>query len=193
MDTTRLSLLERVRNGDEQSWRQLVAVYQPMVRNWLVGRGIIIQDAEDLSQDVMVVLVRKLPEFQHNGRIGSFRAWLRTIVTRQTLKFLQQGRCRVESAKEGITPEYLSQLADSASDLAKKWDQDHDLFLLDQLLRLLDTDFQPDTVRIFRMLAFEGKKPDAIANESGMSIAAIYGIKSRVLARLRQESQFLLE
>ena len=41
-------------------------------------------DADDLTQQVLTVVVRKLPAFRHSGRPGAFRAWLRAITVSTT-------------------------------------------------------------------------------------------------------------
>ena len=42
------------------------------------------RDLEDLSQDILLSVVKHLPTFQHSGRRGAFRSWLRTIVCSRT-------------------------------------------------------------------------------------------------------------
>ena len=37
-------------------------------------------DVDDLVQEVLAVVLRELPQFEHNGRTGAFRRWLRTIL-----------------------------------------------------------------------------------------------------------------
>src|SRR5437868_1934355 len=103
MDLTRLSVLERARAGDDASWRRLVDLYAPMVRVWLLGVGIEPQDAEDLTQDVLAELVRKLPDFEHAGRTGSFRAWLRLVAVNRAKKFWRAVRCRPISGAAEVT------------------------------------------------------------------------------------------
>jgi RNA polymerase sigma-70 factor (ECF subfamily) len=77
---TSVSLLDALRGGsDEQSWRRLVDLYGPLLRGWLKRHGATPQDADDAVQDVLAVVVRKLPAFERQPRTGSFRAWLRTI------------------------------------------------------------------------------------------------------------------
>jgi mRNA-degrading endonuclease RelE of RelBE toxin-antitoxin system len=56
-----------------EKWRVL---YTPFIRGWLHRCAAPSQDADDLVQEVLVVLTRKLPEFRHAQRPGSFRRWL---------------------------------------------------------------------------------------------------------------------
>ena len=65
--------------GDVASWRRLNDIYNPLIRRWV--RPYVDQqaDVDDVAQDVLTALVRELPRFEHNGRPGAFRAWLRAI------------------------------------------------------------------------------------------------------------------
>ncbi|MFM7071625.1 MAG: RNA polymerase subunit sigma-24, partial [Planctomycetota bacterium] len=72
MTATSVSLLERLRSpaGVEspEAWRRLVELYGPLIRYWLRQNAALAPDADDLVQEVLTVLVRRIGEFQHNGR-----------------------------------------------------------------------------------------------------------------------------
>ncbi len=74
MHTTAISLLERLRKPDPDAWERLIRIYTPLLLFWCRRLGLNDADAADLTQDVLVVLVKKLPEFQYQpGK--SFRGW----------------------------------------------------------------------------------------------------------------------
>src|SRR6516165_4316548 len=80
MPVTSVSLLERLRERpDGDAWQRLEAIYTPLLKQWLTGYGLQASDVDDLTQEVLAVLVRELPRFQHNQRTGAFRRWLRGI------------------------------------------------------------------------------------------------------------------
>ena len=90
MAETSATLLERLNDrSDSGAWRRLVDLYSPLIKAWLRHHGVSASDAEDLTQDVLGVVVREVARFQHNGRPGAFRTWLRTITInclRQSLR-----------------------------------------------------------------------------------------------------------
>src|SRR5687768_11246559 len=80
MSDTSASLLDRLRLAPAGAdWERLVDLYTPLIRGWLVRQGLPRQEADDVSQDVLTVLVRRLPDFERQPRPGAFRRWLRTI------------------------------------------------------------------------------------------------------------------
>src|SRR5262249_48982879 len=73
MDITRQSLLLRAQTGDEGAWKDLPALYRPLIVGWLHRQGVPVSDHDDLSQDILLAVVRSLPTFRHSGHRGAFR------------------------------------------------------------------------------------------------------------------------
>src|SRR5947209_9648601 len=78
--TTSLTLLGRLGAGSADGWERMVGLYEPLIRVWLRSRGLQPADVDDLAQVALTVIVRRVPDFRHNGRVGAFRTWLRLIV-----------------------------------------------------------------------------------------------------------------
>jgi len=62
-----------------------------------------------------------------------------------------------------------------------------DLKLARRAVALMQTDFEERTWRAFWLAAVEHQPPASVAEQLGMSTAAVYMAKSRVLRRLREE------
>jgi RNA polymerase sigma-70 factor (ECF subfamily) len=190
---TSASLLERLRRApDEAAWRRLDDLYRPLIRRWLLRDPTLGEDANDLCQDVMEVLVRELPGFQRQ-RTGSFRRWLRTVTAHRLAAHYRsrKGRPRPLGAAPEECP--LAQLADPNSELARQWDEEHDRHVLRRLMDLIEPLFEPSTLAAFRRVAYDGVSPAQAAEELGLSLNAVLLAKSRVLSRLRQEAEGLLD
>jgi RNA polymerase sigma-70 factor (ECF subfamily) len=191
---TSVSLLERLRlRPDEASWQRLIDLYGPLIRGWLARYACQPADADDLSQDVLAVVVHELPHFRHDLRRGAFRRWLRTITVNRLRNFWRTGRVRHEAPAGGDFDQVLNQLEDPDSALSRLWDQEHDQHVVRRLLEMLEPEFEPATWRAFRGLMLEGKPTAAVAAEVGISPNAVRIAKSRVLRRLRQEIEGLVD
>jgi RNA polymerase sigma-70 factor (ECF subfamily) len=193
MDTTRLSLLQRCRGGDDVAWRQIVALYQPLIRSWLLRQHIQLQEADDLTQDVLAVVVQKLPVFEHGGSPGAFRGWLRVITVNRARQFWRQGRCRARAPGGSEFLQVLEQLDDPTSVMARRWDEEHDRHVLRHLLEGLEEQFDAATLQAFRRLTFDKAAGQEVADELGMTRSAVYNARSRVLQRLRQAAAGLID
>src|ERR1700680_807259 len=98
---TLLSLLDQVfeplADDADEAWDRLVPIYQSLLQKWLRAAGLQPADRDDLTQRVLEVLVRRLPEFEHNGRPGAFRAWLCGITVNRARGFWRAGSIRAEA------------------------------------------------------------------------------------------------
>ena len=65
---------------------RLQGIYLPLVQRWLRRVPGLGNEADDLAQEVFVVVVRELPRFERR-REGSFRAWLRTITANKARNY----------------------------------------------------------------------------------------------------------
>ena len=190
MNETPLSLLERLRHQpDETSWRRLTDLYVPLVHRWLDRQGLPPADADDLTQEILLVILREVADFDHSGRKGAFRTWLRTIVVHRLRGYWRSKQARPEQAVE----EELERLADPESSLSRLWDKEHDDFVLRRLLELIEPEFSPAAWHAFRRQSVDGLTASQAAAELGVSPNAVLIAKSRVLRRLRQEAVGLID
>jgi RNA polymerase sigma-70 factor (ECF subfamily) len=185
MDTS-ASLLERLRQpNQEQAWTRFVQLYTPLLFHWARRLGLRDADAADLVQDVLTLLVRKLPEFRYDSR-KSFRAWLRTV----TLNSWRNRSRRIEPLR-AAHPSDLDGLAGAdEADLLSETEYQH--WLVGRALELMQAEFQPSTWKACWECVVAGRPAAEVAAELGLSVGAVYMAKSRVLSRLRQELTDLL-
>jgi RNA polymerase sigma-70 factor (ECF subfamily) len=194
MAETSVSLLERLRlHPDAASWQRLVDLYTPLIRGWLRRHAVAEADADDLTQEVMAVVVRELPHFQHNQRRGAFRSWLRTITTHRLRAAWRARRTRPEATGDSDFLKMLDQLEDPSSDLSRVWDREHDQHVARRLLELIQPHFEVSTWQAFRRVVLDGCKASAVAAELGLSVNAVLLAKSRVLHRFREEARGLTD
>lgn len=185
------SLLERARNpGDATSWRKLTDLYSPLIRRWV--RPYVAQpaDADDVLQDVLTMLVRELPRFEHSGRPGAFRAWLRTMTVNRLRVYW---RTRPPASGSETVLGQLQQLEDPNSDLSRLWDEQHDRHVAQTLLESIRLEFQAATWLAFEATLRDGRPTADVAAELGLSENAVLIAKSRVLKRLRQKAEGLID
>ena len=101
-NSTSVTLLQRLRRAEDHlAWSRFVDIYTPLLYRWARRSGLADQDANDLLQEVFVVLLKKLPEFTYDPQKGSFRGWLRAIALnkfRETAQTPARDSGRVESA-----------------------------------------------------------------------------------------------
>jgi RNA polymerase sigma-70 factor, ECF subfamily len=81
---TRPSLLVRLRNRDDseawqRGWEEFYGLYQALIFRYARKRGLSAEDAEDVVQEIVVGVARRIPEFRYDPAVGSFKTWLYRI------------------------------------------------------------------------------------------------------------------
>jgi RNA polymerase sigma-70 factor (ECF subfamily) len=167
MTQTPASLLQRLRSPtDQAAWVQFLHLYTPLLYYWARRLNLQGADAADLVQEVLLVLVRTLPEFDYD-RHRSFRGWMRTVLLN---KWRQQRR----GANDPSDNEYRGYLAGRA-------------------LELMKAEFAPTTWRACWEFVVQGRPAAEVAAELGLAVGTVYAAKFRVLARLREQLSGLME
>ena len=188
MDSTSVSLLRRLNSQQHEiAWERFVELYAPLIFHWGKGHGLTPTDAAELVQEVLTVLVAKLPEFQYDPK-RRFRGWLRTVTVNKANDFHRRNAARPDSGHEETV---LSVAVASNVDLFGE--AEYRQFLVRRALELMQTDFQEQTWRACWLHVVDGRSAADVAKELGISPNAVRVAKCRVLRRLREELQGLID
>jgi RNA polymerase sigma-70 factor (ECF subfamily) len=193
MEATRSSLLIRAQAGDAGAWEDLCELYRPLIVGWLHRQAVPDAEIDDLVQEIFVAVVRGLPSFSPSGRRGAFRSWLRTIACNYSCDYWKSPARRSGACGNDTAAANLALLEDPDSPLNRYWDEEHDRYVLGCLLELAELEFEPTTMQAFRRVALEGASSSAVAGELGLSPGAVYIARSRVLRRLQELAEGLLD
>ncbi len=194
MDETSLSLLARVRQAtDSSSWKRLVDLYAPLMRNWLRQYGVQDADADDLIQEVLAVVAREISDFKHSQRPGAFRSWLRITLVHRLRDFWRSQHRRPDAPGGSSVLQRLNELEDESSQLSGIWNEQHDRDVIARLIELVRPKFLPKTWEAFHRQMFDAQRPEQVAAELGMPLGSVYMARSRVLNALRREAAGLVD
>ncbi len=192
MDTS-VSLLQRLAGQPtDQDWQRLLALYQPLLRTWLTRAGIVAADAEDLTQETLMVVFREIAGFEHR-RPGAFRAWLRTILANRIRTYFRDRRHVPQVSGGSGFLERLAELEAPNSELSQLWDREHDQHVAGKVMEQVREEFAPATWEAFCRHVLDGQPAAVVAEQLGLSLNSVLLSKSRVLKRLRQEASGFLD
>ncbi|MDG3003445.1 RNA polymerase sigma factor [Paludisphaera mucosa] len=181
---TSLTLLERVKTRDGDAWGRLVGLYTPLLRHWFRRWGVRPEDLDDVAQDVFQAVAVSLEGFRRDREDGSFRGWLHGVARHKVLTLLRRGDAR----GPGGTDFYERTLLLPAPAVEACDDEERSLIgdLYRDALETVRIEFEERTWHAFWRAAVEGHAPATIADELGVSPAAVRQSKSRVLRRLKE-------
>jgi RNA polymerase sigma factor (sigma-70 family) len=185
---TPASLLQRLSEPQsQQAWIRFVHLYTPLFYHWAQRLGLQESDAADLVQDVFVAMCQVLPSFRYDHQ-RSFRAWLFTLMRR---KWQDWRRRRVPAPIGNLEATLAEQPNHDAEDALEE--TEYRAYLYARALHLIQEEFAPTTWKTFWATVVEGRSAVEVAREFGVTANAVYLARGRILRRLREEFDGLLE
>jgi RNA polymerase sigma-70 factor (ECF subfamily) len=186
--STLLYLLRDPRHPDV--WPAFVDRYGPRIYGWCRKWKLQEADAENVTQDVLVRLVQKLPTFTYDPRKGSFRGWLQTLTRHALHDYLESRQRAGVGSGDTKVLEKLESL-EARDDLLETLKDTFDQELLDEAKERVRLKVSTRDWQIFHELAFEGRAAAGVAEELGLNASAVLMAKSRVQKKLREEVRSL--
>jgi RNA polymerase sigma-70 factor (ECF subfamily) len=192
---TRKSLLSRLRKAsNDGDWQSLYDQYRHIILSFCHKQGLDEFSAEDVLQETMVLLMRKLPQFHYDPEQGRFRNWLLRLVSGKS----SDARKRAHRAKSISMEEVFErEEAPSPTDnegiesIENAWRQ----ALMEEGLRRIKSDprTKSETFQVFQNYVLNGSSVAEVAKAFQIEENAIYQIKNRMLRRLTAEVMALEE
>ena len=192
--STRTSLLAQLREpASDDAWVEFTALYGSLIENWLRRQAVSPQDIEDIRQDVMIAVCSGIEKFDHNGRVGAFRTWLRRITVNR-LRQLWEKRKKQAAGQDFTKISMIAdQLADSNARLSIEFERQHDACLIEHLLGKLENRFGAKSLQAFRRIVLLEHSSHEVAKDLEMTVGAVRVAQHRVLRALREMGQGMLD
>ena len=181
---TLLSELYDHEKGDT-AWRTFLGRYEPMIYSWCRRAGLPHDQAEEVGNAVLARLAVTLREFEYDPS-KRFRGWLKTVVDNAVRGHWRQRKRRPGDHGRGNFGvedplDAAAARADSESlsrDLCEALSEDIEEAAF--VTARVRARVRPHAWQAFWSTAIEGREALAVAEELGMSIAAVYVAKSKV-------------
>jgi RNA polymerase sigma-70 factor (ECF subfamily) len=184
--STRISLLMALRGdpGDQSAWSAFVDRYGPQIHAWCLRWKLQEADAQDVTQMVLVKLVRHLPDFTYDPS-RSFRGWLRTLTAHSWNDFLGDRARGVRGSADAAVADMLNTV-EARVDLVRHLEETFDQELLELAKEEVSRRVEPRTWEAFRLTAIEGVSAAEAAARLGIRVATVYRARHVVQNMLRE-------
>jgi RNA polymerase sigma-70 factor (ECF subfamily) len=102
---TETEIIQKLQQGNEQAFKQLVENYQKLVVNTCFGMVHNTEDAEDIAQEVFIEVFRSIQNFRADSKITT---WLYRIAVNRSLNFIRDNKRKkwvhsIEELVKGIS------------------------------------------------------------------------------------------
>jgi RNA polymerase sigma-70 factor, ECF subfamily len=192
--STSSSLLDRIKQRDADAWQRLTDLYSPSVYGWCRHSGVPADDAADVLQEVFVAVARGIAAYRHDRQGDTFRGWLWTI-TQNKIRDHFRAR-RAESRAAGGT-DAQQRLAQVPEELPSTWtcvpSAGQGPSPEQRAVELARAGVENRTWQAFWRLTVEALPAAEVAEQLGMTVAAVYKAKYRVMRLVRRELDDLVD
>jgi len=168
-------LVKLAQKGDRDAFLTLYNRYLKKVYNRVKSR-VPIEDAEDVTQDIFIAVLRSLPSFEQRSR---FNTWLYTIVNRQIVDFYRK-RNRQGKPSAMISIEGNEQTEDIPDTSLANWE---DNLWIKNAINHLPAHYQ----EVLFLRFIDGLTFAEIASLNGQSLEATRSLYRRAVQAIRDK------
>lgn len=188
---TRWSLIQRLKNvEDNESWQEFFDVYWRLIYSLATKSGLTHAEAEEVVQETIMAVCRKIGEFRADPAAGSFKSWLLTLIRwRIGDQFRKRARAEVLRHHKSPAPDPAiepstateERVPDPAGNVLEAvWNEEWEANLVETALEKLKGQVKPKHYQIFYLLAVKEQPPSQVAKALGVNIGQVYLVKHRV-------------
>ncbi len=189
--TTRNTLLVDLAGERYQSaWFEFSRLYEPVIYRFARKRGLQHVDSVDLTQQVMLNVMKAARRWAEDHPPDHFRGWLKTVASNSLInmvtrdaKYRATGGASDSSIAEPVTD----------SDEAQIWADEESRAILKSATKLIRDEFSADSWYAFEQTLLHGRTVDSVAKSLNKSKGSIYAARARIVRRLKRESLRIIE
>lgn len=185
--STHPSLLEGVRARCSRAWGLFSRRYARIIRRWCERHRLPPDACDDLFQDLLLALPRKLLAYQReddDGGVNPFRSWLRAVVRHAAADvFRRRDRRPADYAAGGID---LNTIPTLAGDLEGQLADTHRADVA-AIVRAVRAKVAAETWAVYEQVNLLDRPPADVAARFGKTVTAVYMTVHRVNRMLRAE------
>jgi RNA polymerase sigma-70 factor (ECF subfamily) len=197
---TRESLLERLRDlGDAASWQEFFDTYWKLIYGAAIRSGLSDHEAEEVVQETVIGVARKMDTFRYEPQKCSFKGWLMHITRCRIIDRLRRRQSQrwdhdpLPDESGTTTVEGALRIADPVGEQAFEglWEAEWQKNLVDAALERVKKKVPARQYQIFYMHSVKNMPAGDIARLLGVSRAKVYVVRHRVGNMVKQEVQRL--
>jgi RNA polymerase sigma-70 factor (ECF subfamily) len=189
---TRRSLIERLRDlGDQPSWREFFETYWKLIYGAAIRAGLSDQEAEDVVQETVIGVARKMESFRYDPSVCSFKGWLMHVTRCRIADQFRRRRPQnvpLAAPRADTTAETTLNLHDPAADVLEGiWNEEWQKNLVDVAMDRVRRRANPEHYQIFHLHAVKGLGVRDVAKLTGASLPKVYVTYHRIAKLVKAE------
>jgi RNA polymerase sigma-70 factor (ECF subfamily) len=218
---TRDSLLSRLKNWDDQeSWREFFETYWQLIHRVARKAGLREDEAQDVVQETILSVAKKMPAFKYDSAQGSFRGWLSQLTRWRIINQFKKRQRQIDQSLDTPSPRpsppgegeadstsppfsasaeqsrlwmtNLEEVPDPAGiALEALWEEEWRQHMVSTARARAKTQVSPGQYQMFDLHVNQGMPVSEVATALGVNAAQIYLAKHRIARLLKKEIERL--
>jgi RNA polymerase sigma-70 factor (ECF subfamily) len=190
---TRRSLLLRLRDWDDQaSWKEFFETYWKLIYGVARKAGLTDAEAQDVVQETIISVARKMPDFSYDPALGSFKAWLMQVtrwrITDHFRKKQYERQGRRYPREEPMDGNWIDEQVDLGGfDLESVWNEEWTKHVLEAALAKVRQRSNPRQFQMFYMHVCRSVAARQVAERLGVKLTQVYFAKYKIGAAVKSE------
>ena len=191
---TRRTLLSRLKDWNDQgSWKEFFDTYWKLIYQTALKSGLSDAEAEDVVQETVISVCKKMPEFKYRSEAGSFKSWLLQLthwritdqLRHRNKASLVTPRRRADTASETAMVERVAD--PRGSELEAMWDREWASNLMDAAIARVKRQVNSRHYQLFDLCVLKKWPVSKITRLLKVRAGQVYLAKFRVSALVRRE------
>ncbi len=196
MIPTRRSLLSRLKNWEDQdSWQDFFDTYWKLIYSVALRSGLTESEAQEVVQETVISVAKKISEFKYDPKIGSFKSWLlHTTQWRIADQFRKRGPAFQRKGRQTNTSATatIDRIPDSAGvDMEALWEEEWKKNLFEAALERIKPQVNAKHFQIFDLYVVKKWPASRVVKMLGVNFGQIYLAKHRIAAMIKKEIKVL--
>jgi RNA polymerase sigma-70 factor (ECF subfamily) len=177
----------------EESWREFFNTYWRLIYTTAVNAGLSDSEAQEVVQETVLTVARKIKIFRYDPVVGSFKGWLLTIVRwriadqfRKRPREISPPHARRETGTSSTAT--VDRIADPApADLDLIWEEEWQHTLFAAALTRVKRQANARQYQMFDLHAVKQWPVQKVAQTLGVSTGQVRLAKHRITVLMRRE------
>jgi RNA polymerase sigma-70 factor (ECF subfamily) len=194
---TRRSLLTRLKDWeDQEGWQRFFDTDWKLIYGVAVKSGLTDAEAQDVVQETVLAVAKRMHEFKCDPALGSFKGWLCQLTRWKVVgQFRRRQRDVVPHSPAAEDPSPIAtveRLPDPESlDLDRLWDEEWRKNLMDAALRRIKRKVNAKDFQTFHFYVPKDWPVQEVVETLKVTADQVYQAKCRIMPLLKDEVEYL--
>jgi len=201
---TRWSLIGRLQDWEDQrSWQEFFNTYWKLIYSVALKAGLTDVEAQEVVQETVISVARKMPEFTSDPAAGSFKSWLLTLTRWRIGDQLRKRRNAFSDDHSKVrgpgppaknTPEEpgprtstIERIADPKTGVLERlWNEEWEKNILEIAVEHVKSRVDPEEFQLFDFHVLKQWPARKVASKLGLPLARVYFAKYKITRLLKR-------